>query len=52
MSGPLNPPLRNGDSVIVNRSAYAKVSDAIGAVANPISGLVNILLLADIINGL
>ena len=44
-----NPPLRDGDTVVVNRSSLAKTSDAIGAVANPISGLVNIWALVDLI---
>ena len=44
-----NPPLRDGDTVVVNRSNLAKTSDAIGAVANPISGLVNIWALVDLI---
>lgn len=42
VSGPLNPPLRDGDTVIVNRSAFAKVTDAIGAVTTPIAPLVNL----------
>jgi polysaccharide export outer membrane protein len=49
VSGPLNPPLRDGDTVIVNRSTYARVTDAIGAVATPITGLVNVLALIDIL---
>ena len=44
-----NPPLRDGDTVVVNRSSLARTSDAIGAVANPISGLVNIWALVDLI---
>ncbi len=40
-----NPPLRDGDTVIVNRSRYAVTSDAIGAVSQPITGLVNIFTL-------
>jgi len=42
VSAARNPPLRDGDTVIVNRSSYAVVSDAIGAISSPISGLVNI----------
>jgi len=49
VSGPLNPPLRDGDTVIVNRSTYARVTDAIGAVATPITGLVNVLAITDIL---
>lgn len=45
-----NPPLRNGDTVIVNRSGFAVASDAIGAVTQPLSGLVNVLTLFRLIN--
>lgn len=44
-----NPPLRDGDTVVVNRSALAVTSDSIGAVAQPLSGLVNIWALVDLI---
>ncbi|WP_094556695.1 SLBB domain-containing protein [Synechococcus sp. 1G10] len=40
-----NPPLVDGDTVIVNRSRYAISTDAIGAVSQPLSGLVNVLTL-------
>ena len=46
-----NPPLRDRDTVIVNRSALAKTSDAIGAITSPLSGLVNAWTLLDLING-
>lgn len=42
VSGTLNPPLMDGDTVVVNRSTYAVMSDALGAVASPLTGLVNI----------
>ena len=45
-----NPPLRDGDTVLVNRSGLAVASDAIGAVSNPLSGLVNVLTLFDLVN--
>jgi polysaccharide export outer membrane protein len=45
-----NPPLRDRDTVIVNRSALAKTSDAIGAITQPITGLVNALTLFDLID--
>ena len=45
VSGPRNPPLREGDSVIVNRSVLAAGSDALSAVSQPITGLVNVLAL-------
>lgn len=40
-----NPPLREGDTVLVNRSYYAITSDAVSAVSSPLTGLVNILTL-------
>jgi polysaccharide export outer membrane protein len=45
-----NPPLRDGDTVVVNRSTYAIASDAIGAIATPLTGLVNVFALVDLIN--
>jgi polysaccharide export outer membrane protein len=41
VSGVRNPPLRDGDTVVVNRSSYAMVTDAVGAFTTPVSGLVN-----------
>ena len=49
VSGPRNPPLREGDSVIVNRSVFAAGTDALNAVSQPITGLVNILTLVSIL---
>jgi polysaccharide export outer membrane protein len=46
-----NPPLRDRDTVIVNRSALAKTSDAIGAITSPLTGLVNAWTLLDLIGG-
>ena len=46
-----NPPLRDRDTVIVNRSVLAKTSDAIGAITSPLTGLVNAWTLLDLING-
>ena len=40
-----NPPLIDGDTIIVNRSSYAVSTDAINAVAQPLTGLVNVLTL-------
>lgn len=40
-----NPPLRNGDTIRVTRSIFAKGSDAIGAVSEPVSNLVTVLSL-------
>ena len=45
-----NPPLRQGDTVRVGRSLLAKGSDAIGAVSQPLTGLVTILTLLDLVN--
>ena len=44
-----NPPLRNGDTVIVNRSTFAVVTDAIDAVTQPLTGLVNAWTMVDLI---
>lgn len=44
-----NPPLRDGDAVIVNRSGLALVSDSIGAISQPITGLVNVWALVNLI---
>jgi polysaccharide export outer membrane protein len=41
VSGIRNPPLRDGDTVVVNRSNYAVATDALEAVTKPLSGLVN-----------
>lgn len=49
VSGPRNPPLRDGDSIIVNRSVFATGTDALNAVTQPVTGLVNILGLVEII---
>ena len=45
-----NPPLRNGDTVRVNPNNLAIASDAIGAVSQPVSGLVTIWSLLRLIN--
>ena len=45
-----NPPLRDGDTVKVNRSGLAKASDAIGSVSQPLSGLVTIWTLLRLVN--
>ena len=42
VSGVRNPLLRDGDTIIVNRTRYAMLSDGIDAVASPITGLVNL----------
>jgi polysaccharide export outer membrane protein len=49
VSSARNPPLRDRDTVIVNRSPLAQTSDALGAFANPISSVVNLWALYDII---
>ena len=45
-----NPPLRDGDSVKVNRSPLARVSDTINAVSQPLTGLVQFWTLFRLIN--
>ena len=52
VSGPRNPPLRDGDSVVVNRSVLATSADAISAVTTPFTGLVNVLALVRILQDL
>jgi len=49
VSGPRNPPLRNGDSVLVNRSVIAAGADTINTLTTPFTGLVNILALLRIL---
>jgi len=49
VSGPRNPPLKDGDSVIVNRSVFAAGTDSLNAVSQPITGLVNILALVEVL---
>ncbi len=45
-----NPPLRDGDTVVVNRSGLAVASDTISALTTPLTGLASILALIDIVN--
>ena len=52
VSGPSNPPLREGDTVVVNRSVLATGSDAVNAIATPFTGLVNVLALINILQDL
>ena len=49
-SNQANPPLRNGDTVVVNRSLMAATSDAISAVTTPLTGLASVLSLIQLIN--
>jgi polysaccharide export outer membrane protein len=42
VSGLRNPPLRDGDTVVVNRSTFAVATDALDAVTTPITGLVSV----------
>lgn len=44
-----NPPLRNGDTVIVNRSAYAVFDDTLNAVTQPLSDVIQAWTLLDLI---
>ena len=50
VSGPRNPPLREGDSVIVNRSVFGSGTDALNAVSQPITNLIGLLTLVGIYN--
>ncbi|MEB3318854.1 MAG: SLBB domain-containing protein [Cyanobacteriota bacterium] len=49
VSGPRNPPLKDGDSIIVNRSVLATGTDTLNAVTQPLTGLVNILALVEVL---
>ena len=49
VSSAANPPLRQGDTVRVGRSLLAKGSDALGAVSEPVSGLVTVWSLFSLI---
>ena len=44
-----NPPLRDGDILRVSRSSLAKTSDAINAVSQPVTGLVTIWTLLQLV---
>jgi polysaccharide export outer membrane protein len=44
-----NPPLRNRDTVVVGRTVLAKVSDGLSAIGTPLTGLVNILALVQLL---
>ncbi len=50
VSNDYNPPLRDGDTVIVGRTSLAVASDAISLVSTPLTGLASILALIDIVN--
>jgi polysaccharide export outer membrane protein len=41
----LNPPLRDGDVVVVHRSNYARLTDAIDAVGRPLTSMASVLTL-------
>ena len=45
-----NPPLREGDTVLVNRSGFAVASDALTAVGAPLSSMANIFALIQLLN--
>ena len=45
-----NPPLRDGDTVVVNRSGLAATSDALTAVIAPLSPILNILGFIEVVN--
>ena len=44
-----NPPLRDRDAIVVGRSTYAKIADAIDAIGTPLSGAANMLSLWQIL---
>lgn len=44
-----NPPMRDGDVVVVYRNNYTRFTDAVGAVAQPLSGFATVLTLLRLI---
>lgn len=44
-----NPPLRDKDAIVVSRSNYAKLSDAVDAVGKPLTSLASILSLMQVL---
>ncbi|MEB3349176.1 MAG: SLBB domain-containing protein, partial [Cyanobacteriota bacterium] len=49
VSGDQNPPLRDGDTVVVNRSGFARTVDTLDAVSQPITSLVGLVGIFSII---
>jgi polysaccharide export outer membrane protein len=49
VSAASNPPLRDGDTVVVNRTGLAVANDALTALTTPLTGLVNIWALVRLI---
>ena len=45
-----NPPLRDGDTIVVKRNNFTKTTDAIGAVAEPFRDVVSVFSLFKLIN--
>jgi len=45
-----NPPLRDGDTVIVNRTGLAVASDALNAVGQPLTSVANVFTLIRLLN--
>jgi polysaccharide export outer membrane protein len=45
-----NPPLRDGDTVIVNRTGLAVASDSINAIGQPLTSVANVLTLIRLLN--
>lgn len=44
-----NPPLRDRDAIVVTRSNYAKLADAVDAVGKPLTGLATVLSLIQVV---
>jgi polysaccharide export outer membrane protein len=45
-----NPPLRDGDTVVVNRNGLAVASDGIASVTSPLTGLASVLSLIQLVS--
>ena len=50
LSSPSNPPLRQGDVVVVNRTALAKLSDGLTDAFSPLRPIVNAASIFRILN--
>ena len=50
LSGDIDKPILDADTIVVNRSGLAVASDAITAVGGPLTSLANILTLLKLVN--
>jgi len=50
VSGPFNPPLRNGDTIVVNRNGFAVATDVLNAFSQPLQAVTNVVNVLAIID--